>query len=222
MRKGFRIFLTLALVTVLGVTVLQGATGQVPAASNNILEHALKIELGQEQPAKYQAPISSGVLYAVLQGTGHIDQRVQAAVSQGAHPQGAPGAPNPQSNTGTLGCPNVLTGTGGRRNVRVNQDCSLRRQAEEMIVINPNNPNNIIAGQNDSRIGYNHCGYDFSFDGGKTWGDMVPPFWQFVLLDGHTSDVCSDPTAAFDLARQCLCGWDHLRRGFERECNCGC
>ena len=26
----------------------------------------------------------------------------------------------------------------------------------------------------------------------------MPPFWQFQLLDGHTSDACSDPTVAFD------------------------
>jgi hypothetical protein len=80
----------------------------------------------------------------------------------------------------------------------VNQDCSLRRQAEEVVVVNPTNPDNLIAGQNDSVIGFNHCGYDFSFDGGKTWGSQVPPFWQFQLLDGHTSDACSDPTATFD------------------------
>ena len=56
----------------------------------------------------------------------------------------------------------------------------------------------MIAGQNDSRIGFNHCGYAFTFDGGKTWGDMVPPFYQFILKDGHTADACSDPTATFD------------------------
>jgi hypothetical protein len=45
----------------------------------------------------------------------------------------------------------------------------LRRQAEEVIVVNPVDPDNLLAGQNDSRIGFNHCGYDFSNDGGKTW-----------------------------------------------------
>jgi hypothetical protein len=80
----------------------------------------------------------------------------------------------------------------------VNQDCSLRRQAEEVLVVNPTNPNNLIAGQNDSRIGFNHCGYDFSFDGGKTWADQIPPFYQFIGGDGHTFDACSDPTATFD------------------------
>ena len=83
-------------------------------------------------------------------------------------------------------------------NTRVNQDCSFRRQAEETIQINPVDEDNMIAGQNDSRIGFNHCGYDWTFSGGRTWGDQVPPFWQFQLLDGHTSDACSDPTVAFD------------------------
>src|SRR6266508_2395188 len=73
-----------------------------------------------------------------------------------------------------------------------------RRQAEEAIQLNPLDESNIIAGQNDSRIGFNHCGYDWSFDGGKKWGDQVPPFWQFTLLDNHTADACSDPTVAWD------------------------
>jgi hypothetical protein len=64
--------------------------------------------------------------------------------------------------------------------------------------VNPTNPKNLIAGQNDSRIGFNHCGYDFSFDGGKTWADQIPPFYQFIGGDGHTFDACSDPTATFD------------------------
>ena len=55
--------------------------------------------------------------------------------------------------------------------LRVNQDCSLRRQAEEVIAVNPRDADNLIAGQNDSRVGFNHCGYDYSLDGGRTWGD---------------------------------------------------
>src|ERR1700730_11264013 len=68
---------------------------------------------------------------------------------------------------GTLGC--RTRNTNG--NVRVNQDCTFRRQAEESIKINPSDPTNMIAGQNDSRIGYNKCGFDYSFDSGRDWGD---------------------------------------------------
>jgi hypothetical protein len=118
---------------------------------------------------------------------------------------------------GTLGC--RARNTDG--NVRVNQDCTFRRQAEELIKINPTDPSNIIAGQNDSRIGYNHCGFDYSFDGGKHWGDGIPPFYQRenhperdgptasnpnknTIVGGkgtnHTYDAGSDPAIAFDSA----------------------
>jgi hypothetical protein len=108
----------------------------------------------------------------------------------------------------TLGC-SARTSNG---NVRVNQDCTFRRQAEESIKVNPANPSNLIAGQNDSRIGFNHCAFDYSFDGGKTWGDGQPPYWQrlnnpdqngiHTVLGGpgtnHTYDFASDPGVAFD------------------------
>jgi len=67
-----------------------------------------------------------------------------------------------------------------------------------VIVVNPTNPRNLIAGQNDSRIGFNHCGYDWSPIGGNSWGDQIPPFYQYIQPDNHTADACSDPTAAFD------------------------
>lgn len=108
----------------------------------------------------------------------------------------------------TLGC-SARTSDG---NVRVNQDCTFRRQAEEVIKVNPANSSNLIAGQNDSRIGFNHCGFDYSFDGGNTWGDGQPPYWQRLNnpnLNGihtvlgnagtnHTYDFASDPGVAFD------------------------
>jgi hypothetical protein len=75
-----------------------------------------------------------------------------------------------------------------------------------VVVVNPTNPMNVIAGQNDSRIGFNHCGYDWSFDGGRTWGDQVPPLYQFIMADGHTADACSDPTATFDAAGNAYIG----------------
>ena len=128
----------------------------------------------------------------------------------------ASAAPNIGLNAHSLGC--------GARNpdgsVRVNQDCSYRRQAEETIRFNPANPSNLVAGQNDSRIGYNHCGIDYSMNNGQTWGDMLPPFWQkennpvrqatpiagdpnlhtITGMKGtdHTYDFASDPIVAVD------------------------
>jgi hypothetical protein len=193
MKPMIRIALMLALVVVLAVAVMQFAAGEDKGPGNHVLQRALDIELGKVQPRVKEAKVSSGPVYAMLQGSGELERRADAAGR----------SPKPLNNTpasATAGCPNRFVGGGGKGgpNVRVNQDCSLRRQAEEVIAVNPTNPNNLIAGQNDSRIGFNHCGYAFSFDGGKTWGDMVPPFWQFVLADGHTADACSDPTATFD------------------------
>lgn len=136
-------------------------------------------------------------------------QEAADAGSSGASPPVAGLAPD------TIGCGN-RTSNG---NVRVNQDCSYRRQAEEKIVYNPANPNNLIAGQNDSRLGFNQCGIDWSIDDGAHWGDQLPPFRERIndpeslaptpadpnshtIVGGpgtfHTYDADSDPAPAFD------------------------
>jgi hypothetical protein len=165
---------------------------------NKIYAHKLAVALGKEPARGKEMPLSSGVLYTLMESTGVIDQRAAkwAQTAQGRAILNGPDAHGLSDNK-TEGCQNKFEGH-GQTNTRVNQDCSFRRQAEEMIQINPLNENNIIAGQNDSRIGFNHCGYDWSFDGGKNWGDQLPPFYQFVQLDNHTADACSDPTGAWD------------------------
>jgi hypothetical protein len=190
-----------------------GSTAQpeAPVAiGNNVLAHAVRVEQGLERPRPHEARLSSGLLYAALAATGELQHR---AALQAGMPgaltaetdsalmalQSSAALVNPEGFRPTVGCPNVFASE-DRTNIRVNQDCSLRRQAEEVIAVNPTNPSNLIAGQNDSRVGFNHCGYDFSFDGGRTWGDMIPPFYNFILGDGHTADACSDPTATFDTA----------------------
>jgi hypothetical protein len=205
MNTRFRRWLIPVLVVALLAVALVGVAPRRASSAplrNNILNRALEIELGRAQPAPYEQMLSSGVMYALLEATGELQNRGEAAALAAE----AVGAASPQdfvmpsiSSRGTQGCPNVFVDPHtGRRNTRVNQDCSLRRQAEEVIAINPTNSQNLIAGQNDSRIGFNHCGYDWSFDGGRSWGDQVPPFWQFLLAGGHTADACSDPTATFD------------------------
>ncbi|MBI4516515.1 MAG: exo-alpha-sialidase [Deltaproteobacteria bacterium] len=190
MKTAFRATLLLA-----GAAVAVGGLSLVPQlgrsapSANNVIARELAIELGQAARLHHQRPLSSGPVYAALQGTGELARRAAAAAPQALSEAFV--APPPI----TQGCQNSF---GGGQNIRVNQDCSLRRQAEEVIAVNPANQLNLIAGQNDSRIGFNHCGYDWSLDGGLTWGDLVPPFYQFQMLDGHVADVCSDPTATFD------------------------
>ena len=114
------------------------------------------------------------------------------------------GFPTPTQTS--LGCAN-RTSDG---DIRVNQDCTLRRQAEEDIAVDPTNPKNLVAGQNDSSAGLNHCGFDYSFDGGVHWGTGIPPFYDRLNSPptghtifggpgtGHTYDAASDPSVTFD------------------------
>ena len=116
----------------------------------------------------------------------------------------------------TLGCADRTS----HGNVRVNQDCTYRRQAENDIAYNPANPENLIAGQNDSRVGWNQTSIQWSIDNGRHWGDIgVPPHRyrlnapetlgpapgdpnrHTILGDQgtlHSYDACSDPAVAFD------------------------
>ena len=190
MSKKIRVWLAMtASVAVIASALLvpQATTAKSGPIGNKILARALRFEQGRASPAKYQMPLSAGVVYTLLQASGELDRRADASGNRALLP----------STSGTQGCKNTFV-SGTIRNTRVNQDCSRRRQAEEVIAVNPTNPSNLIAGQNDSRIGFNHCGYDWSFDGGRTWGDQVPPFWQFLLGDSRTTDACSDPTVTFD------------------------
>src|SRR4051812_26780266 len=108
----------------------------------------------------------------------NCDERMEAADGSG-DVQVDGSASGGQTSTG--GGPAHSLGCGGRTsngNKRVNQDCTYRRQAEEEQVYNPADPNNIVGGQNDSRVGFNQCGIDFSTNNGKNYGDLLPPFRQ--------------------------------------------
>jgi hypothetical protein len=205
--RSFRLLIVLAASVALlatGEPFVRGITGQESKPRrprNNVLARAMDIEMGRTVRLKYEAPVSSGVMYAAREFEWEMER--PDAVDLGLDPTSSPGSdpwhpPADQPSFGhTQGCQNVFVGN-HIRNIRVNQDCSFRRQAEEAIAINPKAPYNLIVGYNDSRIGFNHGAYAWTFDRGKTWGDQVPPFWQFVLNDGHTADAFSDPTATFD------------------------
>ena len=112
--------------------------------------------------------------------------------AEAADAQSTVGSDLPPGLTATaLGCAN----RGSETNPRVNQDCTARRQAEEQVAVNPLDPDNIIAGQNDSRVGFNHCGFDYSFDRGATWGDGQPPFFQHMTRSGHTYERRERPAS---------------------------
>ncbi|MFL6606539.1 MAG: hypothetical protein ACJ8R9_35140 [Steroidobacteraceae bacterium] len=171
------------------------------------------------QPAPNAAPVtktlpffSSGPLMAAAAG---LRLGAASAKEERATEDMTAQSPVTGQARNTIGCSQRAS----NGNVRVNQDCTYRRQAEEKIVYSPADPNNLVAGQNDSRVGFNQCGIDWSTDNGRHWGDLLPPFRQ-RLNDpaselatpedpnshtivggpgtGHTYDFASDPAPTFD------------------------
>jgi hypothetical protein len=174
--------------------------GQLPVAN---------LSATSTKPAPF---FSSGILAATLAAIDAEEERKEAA---DAGPAGDLPFADLGGSPGTLGCGDRQS----KGNVRVNQDCGFRRQAEESIVFNPARPNNLLGGMNDSRVGFNQCGIGFSTDNGRHWGDLLPPFRQkmnnpagqeptasdpnrHTILGGpgtfHTYDAASDPAVAFD------------------------
>ncbi|HZT92078.1 MAG TPA: sialidase family protein [Gaiellaceae bacterium] len=234
-RASAFVLLAIAVVVAAAVSLLGGST----AVSGND-EHTLaRVALGQlKQPVvktkgkdgttvSRPLPFVSGAAITAEQQAVCDEQQVQGceerATGADATPSGDIGLDGTGSGGSTTGAgPAHSLGCGNRDsagNERVNQDCTYRRQAEEDITYNAADPNNIVAGQNDSRVGFNQCGIDFSTNNGRNWGDMLPPFRQHLNspeLDGpdannpnkntinqdpgtfHTYDAASDPTNAVD------------------------
>jgi len=75
-------------------------------------------------------------------------------------------------------------------NSRLNSDNSGEIQNEEQALINPTDPDNMVAVWRDFREGYRRCGVGYTLDGGDTWHDALFPQMYF--------DWQSDPTLAVD------------------------
>ncbi len=170
--------------------LLQNATSQAVGTPNRVLQRNADILSGRVQAREKEMFVSSGAMEVYMETlaarSGATTRTVGRASSVGVR----------NTSLNSLGCSNVFAGA--FPNIRVNQDCTLRRQAEEAIAVNPLDASNLIASQNDSRLGFNHCGTDFSLDRGGKWGDEVPPFYQFIMANGVSPDACSDPTMVFD------------------------
>src|SRR4051812_29371319 len=151
----------LALVALAGAALVVVIPAQVASKSdgpgNKVLARELAILRGQVSPQKGQMPVSSGVMQALIQK--YEAGTIAAATRMAAARAPSPSALRPPSRDDSQGCPNTLNGSGrfdserqsnNQRvtNTRVNQDCSLRRQAEETIAVNPTNFSNLVAGQN--------------------------------------------------------------------------
>jgi len=98
---------------------------------------------------------------------------------------------------GLHGCGHVFRAPGFPPNLRANQDCTLRRQAEEIVAVNPTDPDNLVIGQNDSRIGFNQTGLDYTLDGGRHFRDFQPGT-RFLSCQGIGYDAFADPSVTFN------------------------
>nr|WP_296072381.1 hypothetical protein [uncultured Actinoplanes sp.] len=170
-----------------------------------------RIAAGTLRPAQLKVP--GGIKRMPFLSPGRIDR----LSTSGAARAKTPAAPaSPGIAVRSAGCAERNL----RRNVRVNQDCTYRRQAEEHIAADPNDPKNLVAGMNDSLIGWNRTSIDFSVDGGRHWGAISTAPFGYRLNDPsdllptatdpnrhtirggagtlHSYDACSDPYLAAD------------------------
>ncbi|TFH60380.1 MAG: hypothetical protein E4G91_08495 [Candidatus Zixiibacteriota bacterium] len=58
-------------------------------------------------------------------------------------------------------------------NVKVNHDATTQLQNEQSCVINPTDPDNVVAIWRDFRLGYRRIGVGNTFDAGVTWSDSL-------------------------------------------------
>ncbi len=167
---------------VFGIVVTSGLVG---GTANALNPNLAKSSHGHTASGKPLPHVSGG------SEVSFDEERGQAGDAQSSAGSDLP----PDAAASALGCAN----RGSVTNPRVNQDCTLRRQAEEQVAVNPTDATNVIAGQNDSRVGFNHCGFDYSLNSGKAFGDGIPPYYQHINPGtGHTYDAASDPNVTFD------------------------
>jgi hypothetical protein len=173
----------LVLALVVGLMIASISSQPSRPVPNLAIDRNLAIVTGQSTRKPHEQMLSGAVLESVKQARGPARLSTNAALPDDVKIR-------------TLGCPKIFHGAFD--NVRVNQDCTFRVQAEEIVVVDPQDPTHVVAAQNDRRIGVNHCSISFSFDRGRHWGDLTPPFWEFVAPDGHKFDHASDPALAMD------------------------
>lgn len=58
-------------------------------------------------------------------------------------------------------------------NVKINSDASTNIHNEEQVIINPTDPDNIVATWRDFRLGYRQVGIGYSTDAGSSWTDYL-------------------------------------------------
>jgi hypothetical protein len=189
MRKRISVALALGVILMAVLVQADARRAHAPRRTNAALQRALaKGGSIQRLPNGALVPaISGGVVTSAREALAARSGRVAARAARGF---------NPDIDARTAGCPNVFRKHGYPDNIRANQDCSLRRQAEIQVAVNPTSASNIILGQNDSRVGFNQTGLDWTINGGRNWGDYSIPT-RFLNCATGAYDAFSDPSQAF-------------------------
>jgi hypothetical protein len=155
---------------------------------NLAIDHNVAIVTGQATRQPHEQMISGGVVDDVKRAREAESGQSLSRAAESSAPEGV--------SIRTVGCSQVFHGAFD--NIKVNQDCTFRVHSEEFLVVDPNDPDHLVAGANDRRIGVNHCSIAYSFDRGRTWGDLIPPFWEFPSPGARKLDHASDPALAMD------------------------
>ena len=193
MRRRATILATVCALFAFGLSqmnvVVAASTAKV---ANPALRYALSV--GHGANLRY---LPNGLPVPMLSGGVTESAREILASQSGATKIAGAGTYVPPISATTNGCPNVFHKNGYPANIRANQDCTLRRQAEEQLAVNPTDPHNIVVGQNDSRVGYNQTGVDYTTNNAANWGDYSVPT-RFTACDGYGYDAFSDPALAIN------------------------
>jgi hypothetical protein len=90
-----------------------------------------------------------------------------------------PLALRPMPPRGPVSAPARTDETDEWLNIRINSDNSGQVQNEQQVVVNPANPDNVVAVWRDFRLGYRRVGVGYSMDGGLSWVDQLFPLVQY-------------------------------------------
>ena len=187
------------LVPAVAAALLLAMVGSTPGATQSVAHRSPAINdlLAQMSGSKAPRVLPHGLF--VPQLSGGVEQSI-AEQQQVSNPRIQVSLPPPTINS--AGCSNTYQRSGFPDNVRANVDCGYRFQSEEWVAVNPTDPKNIVASQNDSKLNGNSTGVDFSTDGGRHWGDSVLSVRRNTLPAAPGGvwswDAYSDPAHAFD------------------------
>jgi hypothetical protein len=207
------------IVPAVAAAVLLALVSATPGASKDVAHRSPAINdlLAQMGGAKAPRVLPNGLF--VPQLSGGIEQSI-AEQQRVSNPRIQASLPPPTINS--AGCSNTFSRSGYPDNVRANVDCGYRFQSEEWVAVNPTDPSNIVASQNDSKLNGNSTGVDYSTDGGRHWGDSVLSVRRHNIADAPGGvwswDAYSDPAHAFDSQGNLYytaLGFDFAQDGFD-------